>query len=737
MSAAILIFIYSFPLAQHLVAANRVVQPPQYLQAHPLTDMTAVLINNRHQTYENVDILANWPAQPQSPLDASQLAALRRILTKRLAIVQGPPGTGKTHVSVQALKVMLANRKADDPPIIVTCQTNHALDQLLRHIAVFEKDFLRLGGQTKDRGIIKARTLFEVQKSNPEPPVSGGYRRGAVTAMKKVEKEIELILSPLKPGKLPLDPKLLRAFGLLTEQQIISLEAGASQWTQKELSNPNDADNPFTLWISKALITVPLKQQPEEFGFEFEEADLAFEHLKETEAEAFAKDDEDFESLFGNTYPLADNFAGRKIVGMNDQKITNLLKEKDLWKIPEQLRGAVYNHLQRQAKKIVVAKFREKAKEYALQAGKRLIGKWEQDEQTLKSQKIIGLTTTGFSKYRAVIAALKPKIVLIEEAGETLEAPVIATCVPSLQQLVLVGDHKQLRPHCHMKDHEDKPYYLNVSLFERMINNGVEFDTLSKQRRMIPEIRRILYPIYGDLITDHASVLNPANRPEVPGMGGVNSFFFTHTWPEQRDQYMSSVNPDEADMIVGFMEYLVYNGMKAEDITVLTFYNGQRKRLLSDLHKSIILSGASLERRTFNVVTVDSYQGEENKVVLLSLVRNNDKGQIGFLSVANRVCVALSRAQCGFYIFGNGQTMWTNELWQKVIKVMAGHKNKKERPRILLGRVDEKLPTRCSNHNALTLIADSSDWTKINGGCALKCDGMLPCGHKCELTCHP
>lgn len=55
------------------------------------------------------------------------MTALKSILTRRVSIVQGPPGTGKTFVSVQALKILLHNMDTGDPPIIVACQTNHAL----------------------------------------------------------------------------------------------------------------------------------------------------------------------------------------------------------------------------------------------------------------------------------------------------------------------------------------------------------------------------------------------------------------------------------------------------------------------------------------------------------------------------------------------------------------------------------------------------------------------------------
>jgi helicase required for RNAi-mediated heterochromatin assembly 1 len=323
-------------------------------------------------------------------------------------------------------------------------------------------------------------------------------------------------------------------------------------------------------------------------------------------------------------------------------------------------------------------------------------------------------------------------VVLIEEAAETLEAPVISTCLPSLQQLILVGDHQQLRPHCNVSAHEGKPYYFNISLFERMVKNRVDYDTLRKQRRMIPEIRRLLTPIYRDQIQDHASVLNPLNRPNVPGMGGVNSFFFSHQWPETRDDQMSAINKEEATMIVGFVEYLVYNEFPAEDITILTFYNGQRKQILSSLRKN-----PTFGDRQFKVFTVDSYQGEENKVVILSLVRSNDNDQIGFLGVDNRVCVALSRAQCGFYMFGNGMLMFRNSrTWEKVLQIISGNKSKADRPKTLPRRIGDKLPVECQNHETTTQISDASDWETISGGCMLKCKTLLSCGHECPLTCH-
>ncbi|PPJ54055.1 hypothetical protein CBER1_02950 [Cercospora berteroae] len=746
-----------FPLSEHILSAQTTIAPPKYILEHPHLNLAAVLDGDKEESYENVDVVKSWPHDPQSQLDSSQLEALQRILAKRLAIVQGPPGTGKTHVSVKAVKVMLENWKPGDPPILVACQTNHAIDQFLRHVATFETEFVRLGGRSKDKDVVKKRVLFNVRKETSENPPAGSLYTKARASLYKLQKQLPLLLTALQPGKKPLDHRLLQSCKILTEAQADSLQEGASRWVQSTKTISNEAYSPFTVWLGSKLIPVNPKQTSNEHGFDHEEADLEQERLREEEAENAAQEEEEFDKLYGQYYDIADNFTCRRAPGI-DHKAEEFLKQQDMWKIPEAARGAVYRHLQSALKKYILPGIRDLAKKLSEEAGKRRIGQFEMDELILKRQKIIGMTTTGLGKYRGLLSALQPRVVLIEEAAETLEAPVTVACMPSLQHLILVGDHLQLRPHTHVNEHEDEPWYLNVSLFERMVNNKLEYSTLRKQRRMIPEVRRILAPIYGDLIEDHPSVSDPKHRPSVPGMGGVNSFWFTHAWRESRDDMMSCYNEDEARMIAGFVEYLCYNDVQPEDITILTFYNGQRKKILAELRARV-----ALRDYRFAVVTVDSYQGEENKIVLLSLARSNENYQIGFLSVDNRVCVALSRAQCGFYIFGNARLPHNVErsyakvkpkkrterqdegklrkpkTWTQVMQIMAGQEvaRPEEIPRVHPQRFDEKFPIHCRKHNTKVVINSPEDWESINGGCTINCQEQLPCGHPCPCKCHP
>ena len=298
------------------------------------------------------------------------------------------------------------------------------------------------------------------------------------------------------------------------------------------------------------------------------------------------------------------------------------LKKRNLYDIPIEYRGPTYTHLQQRLKDAIRVKLREKAFRYKSLCEEAKVGRWETDYNYLKSAKIIGMTTSGLAKYRGLLQSLSPKVVLIEEAGETIEPYVSVACFDSLEQLILVGDHQQLRGHCNLPDLQEEPFYLGVSMFERLVRNKVDFSQLKRQRRMLPEIRRALGPIYPQL-EDHPSVLE---RLPVPGMGNTNTFFFTHKGRETSDNLMSKVNHQEAEMVAHFFHYLYQNGTDREKITVLTFYNGQRKLILRLLRKHPSMAG-----QHFKVVTVDSYQGEENDIVILSLVRSNVARKIGFL----------------------------------------------------------------------------------------------------------
>lgn len=69
-------------------------------------------------------------------------------LTQSIALIQGPPGTGKTFLALQIMRHLVANRQRGDPPILVMCLTNHALDQFLEGVLGFgEENIVRVGAR--------------------------------------------------------------------------------------------------------------------------------------------------------------------------------------------------------------------------------------------------------------------------------------------------------------------------------------------------------------------------------------------------------------------------------------------------------------------------------------------------------------------------------------------------------------------------------------------------------------
>ncbi|KAK5402956.1 hypothetical protein LTR06_010382 [Exophiala xenobiotica] len=694
----------SFPLADHICKLNPSVDPPVYLQQTPTIDLSAAAKGDEKKAYESIDVTQQWPTAPEDSLDDTQWEALQEMITKRLAIIQGPPGTGKTFVSKLAVEILRRNRKAGDSPIIITAQTNHALDQLLGHISSFEPDYVRLGGRSTNPEV-KKRALFEIRQKERIPQIPGGLFGRSNNLITKQSKAMSSILEPLSmPGQDPYStdqvpgPRVLQQLGVLNAAQAKSLEDGATQW----VSTSNTMDGPIQLWLDRALVPFEVKYAKDNFGFqEIEDEDLEFEQLRENEDSHGVNDEEDIEMLKGPWINIREKFTVPPASSSDLTKANKLLDSAtDLWKVPDYLRGPMFSIIQSRAKAALAKRFREAAVTFDKLVRENQVGKWEQDAVYLRRAPIIGMTTTGLSKYRALVSALKPKIILIEEAAEVLEAPVTVACIESLEHLILVGDHQQLQGHCSVQELEGEPFYLNVSLFERLVRNNMPYKTLLRQRRMDPEFRRLISDLYPNL-SDHPSVLN---RPVEPwGMGPLKSFFFEHSWSEYKDESLSTYNEEEAKFVAGFYRYLNKNGVRPDQITVLTFYNGQRKRLLKELRAYSDITAGYLQ-----VKTVDSYQGEENDIVILSLTRSNEECKIGFLANINRVCVALSRAKYGFYMFGNSQALMTaSDLWYNVIMRMSSPPK----------RIAGVFPIQCKMHQATCFMEYPEDWKKTEGGC--------------------
>ena len=135
---------------------------------------------------------------------------------------------------------------------------------------------------------------------------------------------------------------------------------------------------------------------------------------------------------------------------------------------------------------------------------------------------------------------LRPRITIVEEAAEVLESHIVTSLTPGCQHLILIGDHQQLRPNPTVYELA-KDYNLDVSLFERMVENGMPYERLRLQHRMRPEISKMLEHIYfNPKLENHESVMNFENIKGV----ARNMYFVDHAQSEVSERfflYMSSV----------------------------------------------------------------------------------------------------------------------------------------------------------------------------------------------------
>jgi len=386
---------------------------------------------------------------------------------------------------------------------------------------------------------------------------------------------------------------------------------------------------------------------------------------------------------------------------------------------------------------------------------------------------VVGMTSTFAALNRDLLQRLAPRVVVVEEAGELLECQLMACASsPSLQQVVLIGDHQQLRPKVNTYD-LCRRHHLDISLFERLVLQGCDRAQLATQFRMQPDISDLVRPFY-EQIDDHDRV---RKYPQVPGIADT-LYWVTHNKMEDnvgKIASLSKFNSYEAKFACRLAQHLVLNGTKNGNITILTPYLGQKREIKRHLPRELASCWVSTQESQENrpmpggkgngkkgkakgkgeavgkgkgkgkgkhddnarrhvpgvrVVTIDDYQGEENDVVILSLVRSNPQGKLGFCSIENRIIVALSRARHGMYILGNTDMFKKDDHWFKVLGKLEAK-----------DRVGEKLNLQCKKHpqdKGFVGCAEDFETVAKHGGCCRPCDSILPCcGHHCPHRCHP
>ena len=347
-----------------------------------------------------------------------------------------------------------------------------------------------------------------------------------------------------------------------------------------------------------------------------------------------------------------------------------------------------------------------------------------------KRKKIIGMTITGASINSDIIQRLAPKIVIVEEAAEILEPSLLAAFNEDMEHLILIGDHKQLKPNVDTYELRKK-FNFNVSMMERLIMSGMEFKMLEQQCRMRPEFSLMMKDIYPALEDNETIVLDENHKQHYC----INKpmYFWSHNLQEKKTR--SYKNPDEAKMVVSLAVYLLVNGVKTNQISLLAAYLGQTKVLRDELREAK-KKYPKLMEEMIQVSTIDMFQGDENDFVIISLVRSNSNGsknRIGFMNEMNRRCVAQSRARRGMFFIGDADTYACSSTWQPLISHMKKG-----------NCFGSALPIQCQIHRdgMKHLISSAVSLNRFNNSpgsiCQLPCVEFMSCKiHKCKQKCMP
>ena len=691
----------SLPFSQYIVELKTDVSHPKYIADESYSlDLHSVVCDTEHDPdfqcpCHAVKILDDeeWKNLPTPALDDSQKEALRSALTKELAIIQGPPGTGKTHIGLKIVEALFHNRASWDPQststIMVVCYTNHALDQFLEEIIkqigvkVHKNTKVRrVGGRSKSQLLKEYNINNYVYNHLHATKIFGFWKKRNSRIAKQIDTLNELEKKNFYPNELHVYTFFFRAE--FRNELII---------THPFVTNASTENVMEWLGFQPANPPAPLYDTVEDdrrMAGEAAEQDIIYEYGAE-EIRRF------FETL-SRVEALTEKRA---------EKVSQLKPEE------------VEPYIRLQLFKYCLLSTREKLQE-ALKEGKSEEEKYEEKRKLamircLREADLIGLTTTMAAKQNRLLSEVDAKILIVEEAAEVLEGHVVASLSKHTQHVILIGDHKQLRPKTN--DHVlARDYQLDVSLFERLVRNGFPHVTLQWQHRMRPEISALVSShIYnGELNNAPVTMSYPDH---VAGMK-FNIFFMDHSEPETIDPDLNSkANEFEAAFLTQLCKYLLKQKIYTQqEITVITPYTGQMFKLREKF----------FNMPNVKVTSVDSYQGEENDIILVSLVRSE---ALGFVADHSRICVAMSRAKHGLYVIGNFSRLFSikSRLWRALVR----HVKKQ-------GKFGSSLPLMCQGHKNITEVCNPTDFNQVrDGGCPHLCNSRLPCQHMCPLLCHP
>uniref|UniRef100_A0A7S0ZDW8 DNA2/NAM7 helicase-like C-terminal domain-containing protein n=1 Tax=Timspurckia oligopyrenoides TaxID=708627 RepID=A0A7S0ZDW8_9RHOD len=696
----------SIPLARELVLGKNSI-PPEYI--------ASVDIEKQIELMQQNDVKSGALPEGITEYDCFQKDAMRLALSNRVSLTQGCPGTGKTFLGVRLVDVVL---RCTTERILVLTYTNHALDDFLS--GLIEQgitSIVRIGGNCSE--LLKEYQLEEQMKSS-----------GLSSMNRRVMKEIR------------------------NSKQILESEL---ERIQQELQ-----EHDLREW---------------EFAKKF------FDQHQRRYIQCFnigMKDDDGYVAVADNKHMrLEDDYLWKQWLRGNnrghfedthDSGGPTASRSKfiaEVWSLDRAARLKLVEAWSKIARGDELQSCVDKMTEYESLLKQEYAIRNESKLSVLQSARVIGCTTTRAAMRHELLSDVETGVVIVEEAGEVLESHVIVNLRKNTKHLIMIGDHLQLRPK--IANYElsysnvDAKQVLNVSLFERLVKQGMTHGVLSVQHRMKPCIASFIQMLTYPELKNGPGTLDRASTR------GVQSdvVFVNHNHREDgKTSFMEDAttghdahtrtNAFEVETVVNIVQYLLKQEYLPDQIVVLTPYLGQMFAIQSAMESQGMKPFASefdkedLRRAGWEtsddeedddeedtvkvrVATVDNFQGEEADIVVISLVRCNNNGSIGFLREPERVNVMLSRARNCEIIVGSGDTFCNakssegRKLWNDILGKLTSE-----------GCVYDGFPVSCLVHNAKKQVKCTQEFRAYcpEGGCDRLCEAVLECGHQCGLYCH-
>lgn len=290
--------------------------------------------------------------------------------------------------------------------------------------------------------------------------------------------------------------------------------------------------------------------------------------------------------------------------------------------------------------------------------------------------RVIASTLTGAAN--RVLEGEKYSTLFIDEAAQALEAA-CWIAIRKAGRVILAGDHCQLPPT--VKSIMALKGGLGKTLMERIVENKPETVTLLKmQYRMNEQIMKFSSEWFYHGMVESAPTVSHR---------GILDYDTPMMWIDTAEcdgkeefvgENFGRINRAEAELTLQTLQqYLEKIGKQrileeSIDVGIISPYRAQVQLLRKELRKREFFRPY---RHLLTVNTVDGFQGQERDIILISLVRSNDGGDIGFLRDLRRMNVAITRARMKLIILGSSETMTSHPFYKKLYEYVEGLEDNK------------------------------------------------------------